>query len=58
MQYMLILLLLIPLASCSSEDRKAVTDKEAQKQVDRINDPINKAKEAAQLLEQHNQQQL
>jgi hypothetical protein len=46
------------LLGCSSEERKAATDKEAQRQVDRINDPINKAKKVADILEKHNQQQL
>ncbi len=52
------LTLLTPLSGCSAEDRKSATDKEANRQVERIKAPIDKAKKAAELLERHNQQKL
>ena len=60
MKYNILLpiLFIIILAGCSSEERKEFTDNEAQKQVDHIKKPIDKAKDAAKLLEQHNAQQL
>ena len=48
---------LILLSACSSEERQTITDKEAQKQVERIKAPIDKAKDAAKILERHNQPQ-
>lgn len=56
--FIITLALLIPLAGCSSEDRKTATDKEAKRQVERIKKPIDLAKKAAKLIEKHNQQQL
>jgi len=62
MRYLLLipitLVILSPLGGCSSEDREAITDKEAKRQTDRINDPMDKARKAADLLEKHNLQQL
>ena len=55
--FLILILCLTSLTGCSSEERKTITDKEAQKQVDHIKKPIDKAKEAAKLLDQHNQQQ-
>ncbi len=42
---------------CSSEEREAMTDKEAQRQVDHIKQPIEKAKDAAKMLDQHYKEQ-
>lgn len=57
--YTFILLFFIAtLVGCSSEDRKATTDRQAEQQVERIKAPIDKAKEAAALIEQHNNQSL
>ena len=55
---LILVFFLVSLTGCSSEDRQTITDKEAQRQVDRIKEPIDKAKDAAKLLEKHNQQQL
>lgn len=49
------LLLVATLSGCSSEDRQAVTDKEAQKQIDRIRQPIDQARDAVRQLEKHNE---
>lgn len=54
---LILITLLLPtcLSACSSEDRQAVTDKEAQKQIDRIRQPIDKARDAVRQLEKHNE---
>jgi histidinol dehydrogenase len=48
---------LTSLTGCSSEDREAITDKEAQKQVDRIRKPIEDAKQAVKRINKYHQEQ-
>ncbi|MDA3970121.1 MAG: hypothetical protein PF442_02090 [Desulfobulbaceae bacterium] len=55
---LILMAVLLPtsLTGCSSEDRQAITDKEAKKQTDRIRQTIDKARDAVRQLEKHNEQ--